>query len=89
MGKNVDTEILFEKIERDVNEEDVERAFERQDITEAKDKKEMLLKCKNLQSFYSPSYYRLTIEEQYLHERTIFLHGKWKLKKLYAKIYKE
>ena len=77
---------MCKKLERAVNEEDVESAFESQNIVEAKDKKGMLLKCKNLQSFYSPGYYRLSIEDQYLHERAIFLHGKWKL---YAKLYRE
>ena len=79
------SEVLFEKLERAVNEEDVENIFD--DITEAKAEKRC--QCKNLQSFYSPGYYRLSIEEQYQHERAIFLTGKWKLKKLYAKLHKD
>ena len=70
---------------RAVSEEDVENIFD--DITKAKAKK--TCKCKDLQSFYSPGYYRLSVQDQYLHERAIFLTGKWKLKKLYAKLYKD
>lgn len=75
MDKAVDIKALFGKLERAVNEEDVENIFD--DITEAKAKKRC--QCKVLQSFYSPGYYRLSIEEQYQHKRAIFLTGKWKL----------
>ena len=85
----MDKQALFGELERAVNQADVENIFAARGITEAKEKKSLLLECKGLQSFYSPGYRNLSIEEQYQHERAIFLNGKWKVKKIYAKLYKE
>ena len=82
----MDKQMLIEKLESAENEADVENIFAARGITEAEEKKSLLLECKGLQSFYSPGYWNLSIEEQYQHELAIFLNGKWKVKKIYAKL---
>ena len=81
-----DKEGLFSQLEAATSQDSLENAFQKYKVTKVAEKKAALLECKGLRSFYSPGYHDLTIEEQYKHEAAIFLAGKWKLKKEYAKL---
>jgi len=65
---------------------EVELIFKRDSITDVEKKLKLLKDSQQMDSFYTPNYYELSVENQYAYELSIFLKGDWKKNQLYDKM---
>ncbi len=62
---------------------EIEFLFKENNISDINKKLEILRKCQDVESFYTPNYHNLSEEDKYSYEVSIFLQGDWKKNKLY------